>query len=109
MRHVAEPLASQPTDRPLSDRQRRTLIAVAEAAMPAGAIFPGAGAKTVDRVEHLIGARLGGELGWTIIISRASSIRVAGQAIFDSGEIFVGASLQAAYGLVDGSFAMSLD
>jgi choline dehydrogenase-like flavoprotein len=56
MRHVAEPLATQPTDRPLSERQRRILVAVAEAAMPAGTIFPGAGAKTVDRVEHLIGS-----------------------------------------------------
>jgi hypothetical protein len=62
-----------------------------------------------DLDETDLGARLGGELGWTIIISRASSIRVAGQAIFDSGEIFVGANLQAAYGLLDGAFAMTLD
>ena len=57
MRHVAEPLAPHgTTDRPLSDRQRRTLIAIAEAAMPAGAVFPGAGAKTVARIEDFLGA-----------------------------------------------------
>lgn len=55
-----------------------------------------------------LGLRVGGELGWTIIVSRASSIRVAGQAILDSGEIFVGANLEAAYGLLDGNFALSL-
>lgn len=55
MRHVAETLAPHEPDRPLSERQRRTLIAIAEAAIPAGKIFGGAGAKTVDRVENILG------------------------------------------------------
>ena len=49
MRHVV------PSDPPLSERQRRTLVAVAEAAMPPGTIFPGAGAKTVEKVEQFLG------------------------------------------------------
>lgn len=55
MRHVAEPLAPTGSDRPLSERQRRTLIAIAEATMPAGKIFPGAGAATVEKIELFLG------------------------------------------------------
>jgi choline dehydrogenase-like flavoprotein len=39
---------------PLSERQRRTLIAVAEAAIPAGEIFPAAGAMTVAKMEPFL-------------------------------------------------------
>ena len=77
---------------------------------PRGALDIGADVAAAD--DDLdstdLGVRLGGEVGWTIIVSRASSIRVAGQAIFDSGEIFVGANLEASYGLLDGNFALSL-
>lgn len=38
----------------LSERQRATLIAVAEAALPAGRFIPGAGAGAVDRVDDLM-------------------------------------------------------
>jgi choline dehydrogenase-like flavoprotein len=47
--------ATTPLDRPLSERQRRTLAAVAEAALPAGKIFRGAGPDTVDKVESFVG------------------------------------------------------
>src|SRR5688500_14066795 len=39
---------------PLSERQRRMLVAIAEAALPAGKIFPGAGAHTIDKVEQFL-------------------------------------------------------
>ncbi len=41
--------------RAFSDRQRRTLTAVAEATLPAGKIFPAAGARTVDKVDAFLG------------------------------------------------------
>lgn len=39
----------------LSPSQRETLVAVAEAALPAGRLLPAAGAATVDKVERLLG------------------------------------------------------
>jgi hypothetical protein len=54
-----------------------------------------------------LGVRLGGELGWTWIVSRASTVRVAAAATVDAGELFVGARLEAAYGLLDGAYARS--
>jgi len=53
MRHVAA-LESAAAPRPLSERQRRTLTAIAEAVLPAGRIFPGAGPQTVDKVEAFL-------------------------------------------------------
>ncbi|HEY4179732.1 MAG TPA: GMC family oxidoreductase [Kofleriaceae bacterium] len=38
----------------LSERQRQTLIAIAEAALPAGTFIPGAGEKCVDKVAQLV-------------------------------------------------------
>ena len=38
----------------LSTKQRATMIAVAEAALPAGAFLPAAGAATVDKVEQFV-------------------------------------------------------
>jgi choline dehydrogenase-like flavoprotein len=40
----------------LSAHERATLQSIAEAALPAGAIFPGAGSHAVDRVETFLGA-----------------------------------------------------
>jgi hypothetical protein len=42
-----------------------------------------------------------------MLISRASSLRFAGTAALDAGELFIGARLDAAYGLLDGTFAAS--
>ena len=77
---------------------------------PRGALDLGAevGAADDDLDQTDLGFRLGGEIGWTMILSRASSIRVAGQAVLDSGEMFIGGSLEARYGLLDGNFALSL-
>jgi choline dehydrogenase-like flavoprotein len=38
----------------LSPQQHRTLVAVAEAALPAGRFLPAAGEETVDKVEHFL-------------------------------------------------------
>ncbi len=38
-----------------SERERAALVAIAEAALPAGAVFPGAGPAAVARVEQFIG------------------------------------------------------
>jgi hypothetical protein len=54
-----------------------------------------------------LGLRLGGELGWTMNISSASWVRLAATGAIDAGEKFLGARLEAAYGLLDGSFASS--
>jgi choline dehydrogenase-like flavoprotein len=40
----------------LSQRERSLLLAIAEAALPAGAVFPAAGPRTIDRVDRFIGA-----------------------------------------------------
>lgn len=37
-----------------SERERATLVAIAEAALPAGRVFPAAGPRTVARVEHFL-------------------------------------------------------
>ncbi|MBP6632566.1 MAG: HEAT repeat domain-containing protein [Kofleriaceae bacterium] len=47
--------------------------------------------------------RVGGEVGFTFVPNRASALRLAASASFDSGELIVGASLGARYGLADGS------
>ncbi len=49
--------------------------------------------------------RIMGELGFTYIINQASGIRVAAQLAEDSGTLFFGASLEATYGFLDGSYA----
>jgi hypothetical protein len=49
--------------------------------------------------------RIMGELGFTYIVNQASGIRVAAQLAEDSGTLFFGASLQATYGFLDGSYA----
>lgn len=42
------------TPRCLSPRERRLLLDIAEAALPAGAVFPGADESTVDRVDEFL-------------------------------------------------------
>jgi hypothetical protein len=49
--------------------------------------------------------RITGTIGFTYLLNQASGIRLAGQIIEDNGRLFLGASLQATYGLLDGSFA----
>ena len=55
-----------------------------------------------------LGARVMGELGWTWQLNRASGIRVAATGAYESGALFLGASLEASYGFLDAGFARSL-
>lgn len=55
-----------------------------------------------------LGARVMGELGWTWQLNRASGIRVAATGAYESGAVFLGASLEASYGFLDAGFARSL-
>jgi hypothetical protein len=72
---------------------------------PIGAIdvtaFTGASDDDVDGVD--IGFLVGGEVGFTLIPNRASSLRLAADATLDGGELVIGATLQANFGLADGS------
>jgi hypothetical protein len=61
-----------------------------------------------DTDQTELGARVMGEVGWTWQLNRASGLRLAGQAAFESGQFFVGASLEASYGWLDAGFARSL-
>ncbi len=51
------------------------------------------------------GLRIAGEVGFTMFMNQASGIRLAGYVAQDSGELFIGGTLTATYGLLDGSFA----
>jgi hypothetical protein len=61
-----------------------------------------------DRDDTDLGLRLSGELGWTWSLNRASAVRLAGTAAMESKELFIGASLTASYGFLDGAFALAL-
>jgi hypothetical protein len=49
--------------------------------------------------------RLAGELGFTYWVNQASGVRAAATIAEDGGELFFGASIQATYGLLDGTYA----
>jgi hypothetical protein len=55
--------------------------------------------------DNQTGLRVGGQLGFTHWINQASGIRLAATAAIDSGELFVGAQLEATYGFLDATFA----
>jgi hypothetical protein len=48
---------------------------------------------------------VGGSLGFTYWMNQASGLRLAAQLAEDGGAFFLGAQLQATYGLLDGTFA----
>ena len=58
-----------------------------------------------DRDNTSLGFTLGAELGFTYWLNQAGGLRLAATTAFDSGDIFIGAKLEATYGLLDGSFA----
>lgn len=61
-----------------------------------------------DRDDTDLGMRLAVEAGWTWSLNRASSVRVAGTGVMESQELFLGVSLTASYGFLDGTFALAL-
>lgn len=60
-----------------------------------------------DSEDTELGASVGGTVGWTWILNRASSVRAGADVRLDSGELFFGASVTASYGFLDGVFARS--
>ncbi len=51
------------------------------------------------------GADLAADVGWTFIPNRASFLRVGAKLENDSGDWFLGATIEARYGLFTGSFS----
>lgn len=49
--------------------------------------------------------RIEGELGFTYWLNQASGLRISASVAEDAGELFLGARLEATYGLLDGMFA----
>jgi hypothetical protein len=58
-----------------------------------------------DQMMSDTSLRISGELGFSYVINQASQIRLAGQIAEEGGELFIGAQLQATYGLLDATFA----
>jgi hypothetical protein len=54
------------------------------------------------------GMRVMGEVGWTWQLNRASGVRLAAHGAYEEKVFFLGASLEASYGFLDGGFARSL-
>jgi hypothetical protein len=57
-----------------------------------------------DGDDSSIATRIGGRVGWIFALNRASRLRIAADAALESGELFVGASIEASYGFLDVSF-----
>ncbi|MEZ4401955.1 MAG: HEAT repeat domain-containing protein [Kofleriaceae bacterium] len=74
-----------------------------------GALDVGAAltASSDDLDDTDLGVSVGGTVGWTWTLNRASMVRLAGDARLEAGEVFFGASLAASYGFLDGGFARS--
>ncbi len=58
-----------------------------------------------DLMNSQLGQRLTGQLGFTWWMNPASGVRLAANVGEDRGALFIGAELQATYGLLDGTFA----
>jgi hypothetical protein len=58
-----------------------------------------------DVMGSQIGQRVSGQLGFTWWINAASGFRLAANVGEDRGALFIGAQLEATYGLLDGTFA----
>jgi hypothetical protein len=73
---------------------------------PIGAIEIGVevGAANDDINDSNTGTRIGGTAGWRWVFNRASSIRVAGNARLEGGELFLGVTLDGNYGFLDAGY-----
>jgi HEAT repeat protein len=58
-----------------------------------------------DVMGSQVGQRVSGQLGFTWWINAASGFRIAANVGEDRGALFIGAQLEATYGLLDGTFA----
>ena len=70
---------------------------------PIGAIEIGGevGASNDDIDDSNTGTRIAGSAGWRWTFNRASSVRLAGHASLESGELFMGITLDGVYGFLD--------
>lgn len=59
----------------------------------------------VGQPDSQAALRIAGELGFTYWLNQASGVRAAATIAEDGGELFFGASIQATYGLLDGTYA----
>lgn len=59
----------------------------------------------VGQPASQLALRIQGELGFTYWLNQASGVRAAATVAEDGGELFFGASIEATYGLLDGTFA----
>lgn len=59
----------------------------------------------VGQEASQLALRIQGELGFTYWLNQASGVRAAATVAEDGGELFFGASIEATYGLLDGTYA----
>ncbi|MCE9573376.1 MAG: hypothetical protein K8W52_09480, partial [Deltaproteobacteria bacterium] len=76
-------------------------------AEPRGALDIGVqlGASDDDSDNTNLGFVIGGDVGWSFRPNRGSWLRLGADARLDSGEVFLGATLEASYGLLAATFA----
>ncbi|MGE0872024.1 MAG: HEAT repeat domain-containing protein [Kofleriaceae bacterium] len=73
---------------------------------PFGAFDLSADVRISDDGEDAdLAMRISAELGFTWLINQASGIRLSANLTEDTGEVFIGAQLEATYGFLDGTFA----
>jgi hypothetical protein len=63
-----------------------------------------AGISDDDSAQIGLATRLGGGVGWLWVPNRASQFRLRANLAIESGEIFIGATFEATYGLLDVGF-----
>jgi hypothetical protein len=63
-----------------------------------------AGISDDDSDQIGLATRLGGGVGWLWVPNRASQFRLRANLAIESGEIFIGATFEATYGLLDVGF-----
>jgi hypothetical protein len=89
----------------VSGRARR--FTYGEYGDPIGAIDVAAdlGLSDDDTDATSFGLRIGGEIGFSWVMSLASSLRVSARLVDDAGKISLSGALEVRYGLLDGAFA----
>jgi hypothetical protein len=65
----------------------------------------GIGVSDDDLMGSKAQQQITGQLGFTFWLNQASGLRLAATATENAGELFIGATLQATYGFLDGTFA----
>jgi hypothetical protein len=97
----------QPAPWAVGATARMTRFTYGEHGDPFGALDLGADVmlSSDDQMNSDKELRITGELGFSYWLNQASGLRLAAQVAEDRGALFIGAQLQATYGLLDGTFA----